>query len=215
MSSWNDNLSQKVERISMAGPSSGGFWANVRIIPPAAKVIAAGGSARNGDAALLCGFPSRGESSQSHANRFEDFPGNFRTARCGYGDLAGRVCIRGCKAARDEVCDVDAAGGAGAGSHRRDPVLSVARAASNGLSEMRIHGTTELRILPAMQHGAEPAVPVVRAKSGSRVVGMRVLWDAGGGACGWGEELNIRNRTKQKQTADPSPLKRVRDDIVC
>ena len=130
---------------------------------------------------------------------------------------AGRVCIRGCKAARDEVCDVDAAGGAGAGSHRRDPgrVSSVARAASNGLSEMRIHGTTELRILPAMQHGAEPAVPVVRAKSGSRVVGMRVLWDAGGGACGWGEELNIRNRTKQKQTADPSPLKRVRDDIVC
>ena len=40
MSSWNDNLSQKVERISMAGPSSGGFWANVRIILPAAKVIA-------------------------------------------------------------------------------------------------------------------------------------------------------------------------------
>jgi RNA polymerase subunit RPABC4/transcription elongation factor Spt4 len=41
MSSWNDNLAQKVERISLAGPSTGGFWANVEIIRPAAWVIAA------------------------------------------------------------------------------------------------------------------------------------------------------------------------------
>jgi Double zinc ribbon len=40
MSSWNNDLSQKVERFSIAGPSTGGFWANVRIIRPVAWVIA-------------------------------------------------------------------------------------------------------------------------------------------------------------------------------
>ena len=62
MSSWNDNLSQKVERISMAGPSGGGFWANLRIIRPVAWAIAALGFVGMEAMLLFLAFPSEAHS---------------------------------------------------------------------------------------------------------------------------------------------------------
>lgn len=58
MSSWNDNLSQKVERISLAQPASGGFWENVAIIRPVAWVIAALGFIGMEAMLFFLAFPS-------------------------------------------------------------------------------------------------------------------------------------------------------------
>jgi len=40
MSAMNENLAEKVERLSLAQPGAGGFWANIRIIRPVAWFFA-------------------------------------------------------------------------------------------------------------------------------------------------------------------------------
>src|SRR4029077_3719716 len=89
--------------------------------------------------------------------------------------LADWLRVRRREATRDALCDVDVAGGARPGCHRRDPVFHSARSAAFSLPSLQHAGSVKVYVLPALRNAAEADVPAVREGGLARMDQLRKL----------------------------------------